>query len=67
MQGQESRLPPTTKCLCLEFLTSLELHMKLDKDSIVNEVFLYQNMYFLYAKIIHRRRRLSERRQNFVN
>ncbi len=35
----------------LRKIISLEPHMKL--DSIVNEVFLYQNMYFLYAKIIH--------------
>ncbi len=34
----------------LRKIISLEPHMKL--DSIVNEVILYQNIYFLYAKII---------------
>ncbi len=33
-------------------IISLEPHMKL--KSIVIEVFLYQNMYFVHAKIIHR-------------
>ncbi len=36
----------------LRKIISLESHMKL--ESIVNEVFFYQNMYFLHAKIIHR-------------
>ncbi len=35
----------------LRKIISLEPHVKL--DSIVNEVFHYQNMNFLYAKIIH--------------
>ncbi len=48
----------------------LELQMKL--ESQVNEVFFYQNMYFLHAKVIrcrrHRRRRkLMEKRRIFVN
>ncbi len=34
----------------------LEPHMKLEGQ--VNEVFFYQNMYFLHAKIIHRRRKI---------
>jgi hypothetical protein len=42
----------------LRKIISIEPHMKL--ESLVNGVFLYQNMYFLHAKIIccrrHRRR-----------
>ena len=37
----------------------LEPHMKLER--LVNEVFFYQNIYFLHAKIVRRRHRRRRR------
>ena len=44
----------------LRKIISLEPHMKL--ESQVNEVFFYQNMHFLHAKIICRRRHRRRRK-----
>ncbi len=54
----------------LRKIISLEPHMNL--DSLVNEVFLYQNKYFLMQKLsaaaaIAAAKKFSKRRQNFVN
>jgi hypothetical protein len=43
----------------LRKIISLEPHMKL--ESLVNGVFLYQNMYFLHAKIIRCRHAAAEK------
>jgi hypothetical protein len=45
----------------LRKVISLEPYMKL--ESLVNGVFLYQNMYFLHAKIIRCRRCRRHRRR----
>ncbi len=39
---------------------SLETPVKL--EGLVNDVFFYENMNFIYAKIIHRRRRRRRRK-----
>ncbi len=44
----------------LRKIVSLEPHMKI--ESQVDEVFLYQNMHFLRAKIIRRRRHRRRRK-----
>ena len=43
----------------LRKIISLEPHMKLER--LVNEVFFYQNIFFLHAKIVHRRHRRRRR------
>ncbi len=44
----------------LRKIFSLEPRMKLER--LVNEVFFYQNIYFLHAKIVRRRNRRRRRK-----
>jgi hypothetical protein len=44
-------------------IISLDPPMKLER--LADEVFFYQNMYFLHAKIIRRRRTIVSKTENF--
>ncbi len=51
--------------LFLNLRSILEKNSLEPPERLADEVFFYQNMYFLYAKIIRRRRKIVRKTANF--